>query len=97
VSEFGTFWVNRKNRKRHADGKCRGLTQTRVYLDLFYGPDSGWVPQDAEPRPTYRRRIKKVEPADADELAALEAFTFPCKLCVPGARALSEHLVVDFE
>lgn len=96
-SDLGTFWVNRKNRKRHADPKCRGLKLTREYLDEIYGPGSGHVPVPGEPTPTYRTRVRKVSPADNDELAALEAFTYPCRLCVPGARGLAEHLQIDFE
>ena len=69
-SEVGTFWVNRKTRKRHADQKCRALKLTSEYLDELYGPGSGYVPIRGEPTPTYRRRVKKVTPADADELAS---------------------------
>jgi hypothetical protein len=52
---------------------------------------------EEEPPPTEETRFVKVEPRDEEELGALEAFTLPCILCVPGARTLWDKCPVDFE
>jgi hypothetical protein len=93
------FYVNRKNRKRHADPDCRALKLTReLFQDMhesgFY---DGYEESEDEPPPTYETRVVEIDPATPEEVAALEAFTIPCKLCVPGARALWEHFPYDFE
>jgi hypothetical protein len=90
------FFVNRRNRKRHTTEECRALELTRRYLEaeLDVGYYEG-LPQ--EEIPTYETRVVRIETNDADELAALEAFTIPCQWCVPGARDLARHVDIDFE
>jgi hypothetical protein len=52
---------------------------------------------EGEPPPTEDTRFVKVVPRDEEELRALEAFTTPCTLCIPGARELWAKCPVDFE
>ena len=90
------FFINRRNRKRHTTEECRALALTRSYLEEMreLGEYDG-LPEDEIP--TYEARVVRIETNDADELAALEAFTIPCQWCVPGARNLARHLDIEFE
>jgi hypothetical protein len=49
------------------------------------------------PPPTEESRFAEVIPRDEAELHALEAFTSPCLLCVPGAKELWAECPVRFE
>jgi hypothetical protein len=90
------FFVNLRNRKRHSTEQCRALDLTWRYLDEMREPgEYEGLPEDEIP--TYETRVVRVETDDADELAALEAFTIPCQWCVPSARNLARHINIDFE
>jgi hypothetical protein len=93
------YYVNLLSRTRHADADCRALRRSREFLQWSHetGYWDGYEEREGVPPPTYETRVVEIEPADADEVAALEAFTAPCKLCVPGARELGEHFHYDFE
>jgi hypothetical protein len=67
------LWVNRATRRRHVSADCRGLAQARQWAVELERPDSIFEIPDGTP---------------ADVLAAVETFTVPCRLCVPGAREL---------
>jgi hypothetical protein len=95
------YYVNRNpaNRKRHADPDCRGLRVAREWLAELHetGFYDGFEESEGRPPPTDETRFVEVRPRNAQELAALEAFTIPCLLCMPGARALKAACPVDFE
>lgn len=70
------IWVNRGTRRRHVDPECRALAQSEEM-----GAES------EEHGSIIRDRIYELsDDEDATVIAAIEAFTVPCKLCVPGAR-----------
>lgn len=71
----------------------------REYLEIMIGDGhyDDWEEMTGEAAPTQETRIVRVEPRNKRELAALEAFTLPCKLCIPGARDLWADCPVDFE
>jgi hypothetical protein len=93
-------YVNRGLRRtRHLDRKCRGLDLARQELPSRAearkeAKASGLHPDEV---PSFETRIVRVKVTDADEAAAIDAFTMPCKLCVPGAKALGEHVPFYFE
>ena len=95
------YYVNRNpnNKKRHLDPDCRYLQLARRWLQEMHdsGFYEGYEESEGWPPPTEKTRFVKVRPRSATELAALEAFTFPCTLCVPGARELWEDCPIDFE
>ncbi|HEU5371534.1 MAG TPA: hypothetical protein VFU51_04010 [Gaiellaceae bacterium] len=90
------FWVNRNpyNRKRHVDPNCRALTQAREYLDMMLDANAY---EGRDEIPTQRKRFVKVRVQSSEELAALEAYTIPCRTCIPGAKDLWKVLPIDFE
>jgi hypothetical protein len=72
------IWINRGTRRRHVDPECRALAQSHEQ-----GAES------EEAGSLIRDRIYELsddEPADV--IAAVEAFTVPCRWCVPGAKEL---------
>jgi hypothetical protein len=98
---FPVYWVNRNpfNRKRHADPKCRHLKQAREYLDVEIdgGRYEHWLEETGHKPPTQRTRFQRIACKSPEDLAALEAFTLPCRTCVPGADSLWRELPFDFE
>ena len=101
MSVNSAFYVNRNpnNRKRHLDPDCRYLQLAHVFLAELHA--EGWYDDyeenEGEPPPTQETRFVEVAPRDEEELQALEAFTLPCALCIPGARELWGKCPVDFE
>jgi hypothetical protein len=95
------FWVNRNsfNRKRHLDPDCRFLRLAQESLEEMHqnGFYDDYEENEGVPAPTVATRFVAVTPANATELAALEAFTIPCQLCIPGARELASECPVEFE
>jgi hypothetical protein len=74
------IWVNRSTRRRHVDSDCRGL---RLSAEM----SAEW---EAYGSPGRDRIYELSDDESADVIAAVEAFTYPCRLCVPGARKLGE-------
>jgi len=96
VAVGAVFYVNRSRKNRHLNPNCRGLQLSRQGLEeqAAYG---AYESMDPEEVPTYETRVVRVEVEDAEQAAALEMFTWPCSLCVTGARAIRQHLPFYFE
>ena len=95
------FYVNRNrfNRKRHLDPGCRYLRLARESLSVSWasGLYDDYEEVEGVPPPTEETRFVAVKLRNETELRALEAFTSPCILCVPGAKELWAKCPVDFE
>jgi hypothetical protein len=91
-----TYIVNRNpnNRKRHVDPDCRALELAREWLLEM---QDSHIERYEDNEITEETRFVAVTPNDAEELAALEAFTTPCRMCVPGAEELWQRCPVTFE
>lgn len=88
VKEFAfvALWVNRGTRRRHVNPDCQGLARAREF-DAYYEEEGSGV----------RDRIYELDDdTAADVIAAVETFTVPCKLCVPGARELGKLMPFGF-
>jgi hypothetical protein len=101
VSPETVFYVNRNryNRKRHLDPGCRYLRLAREMLAETWamGIYDNYEEVEGVPPPTEETRFVEVIPSNQAELRALEAFTSPCILCVPGAKELWAKCPVSFE
>ena len=80
------LWINRGTRRRHVDPTCRALA-----LSAERGAES-------EKGGSYvRDRIYELpDDVETEVLTAVEEFTVPCKLCVPGARAMGALVPFNF-
>jgi hypothetical protein len=81
------------------DPACRGLELARAWLEEMHasGYHDGYEESEGTQAPTAQTRFVDAKPRNERELAALEAFTEPCKLWIPGARELWGDCPVDFE
>jgi hypothetical protein len=84
-----SLYVNRKTAcGTSTPVAMRCATRARCFDDLYR--------DEPERKPT-ARIVELPDPTDAVEAEAIEAFTRPCVLCVPGARELSQALPFEFE
>ncbi len=80
------LWINRGTRRRHVDPQCRALA-----LSKEMGAES------EEAGSYVRDRIYELpDDVEAEVIVAVEEFTVPCKLCVPGAREQGRLVPFDF-
>jgi hypothetical protein len=80
------LWINRGTRRRHVDPNCRALAQS-AEMGADYEESGSYV----------RNRIYELpDDVPTDVLTAVEEFTVPCKLCVPGARAMGTLVPFNF-
>jgi hypothetical protein len=74
------MWINRGTRRRHVDPTCRALK-----LSEERGAESEAAGS------LVRDRIYELSDDEPTEvIEAVEEFTVPCRLCVPGARKMGE-------
>lgn len=80
-----TLYVNRYSRVRHADPACSALRRS---FEMAGSLDGTQPPL---------RIAQLPEPTDEAEAEALRTFTYPCTICVEGARASWDALPIVFE
>src|SRR6266849_690476 len=80
------LWINRGTRRRNVDPNCRALGLSRE------------MGAEAEEGGSYvRDRIYELpDDVETEVVVAVEEFTVPCKLCVPGARQMGALVPFNF-